>query len=91
MIAYAADCAIAFAGGSVLGPSVARGTLSLQYVRPAHGSQLRAVADVVTTTRSQSVCRCQVLVTGADGDTLCAVAQGTVRLLHDASDPGRIR
>ena len=91
VVAYVADSAIAFAGGSVLGPSVATGGLSLQYVRPARGSQLRAVADVVTTTRSQSVCRCEVLVTGPDGDTLCAVAQGTVRLVHDASDPGRIR
>ena len=90
-MAYAADCAIAFAGGSVLGPSVATGGHSLQYVRPACGSQPRAVADVVTTTRSQSVCRCEALVTGPAGDTLYAVAQGTVRLVHDASDPGRIR
>lgn len=83
VVAYVADCAIAFAGGSVLGACVATGGLSLQYVRPARGSELRAVADVVTTTRSQAVCRCEVRVTGDDGDTLCAVAQGTVRLLHD--------
>ena len=87
VVAYVADSAIAFAGGSVLGPSVATGGLSLQYVRPARGSELRAVAEVVTTTRSQAVCRCEVLVTGDDGVTLCAVAQGTVRLLHDIPDP----
>jgi uncharacterized protein (TIGR00369 family) len=86
VIAYVADCAIAFAGGSVLGPSVASGGLALQYVRPARGSELRAVAEVVTTTRSQAVCRCEVLVIREDGDTLCAVAQGTVRLVPDPVD-----
>ena len=40
VVAYVADCAIAFAGGSVLGASVATGGLSLQYVRPASGSEL---------------------------------------------------
>ena len=47
--------------------------------------------SVVTATGSQAVVRCEVLVTGTDGESLCAVAQGTVRLLHDASDQGRIR
>jgi len=80
VIAYAADNAVTFAGGSVLGPAVVTGGLSIQYVRPARGTTLHAVADVVTVTGSQAVVRCEVLTDGDDGETLCAVAQGTVRL-----------
>ena len=82
VLAYAADNAMAFAGGSVLGPAVVMGDLSLQYVRPARGSVVRAVANVVTATGAQAVCRCEVLVAGEEqGELLCAVAQGTVRSL----------
>lgn len=87
VIAYAADNAISFAGGSVLGPAVVASGLSLHYVRPARGTTIRAVADVVTSTGSQAVVRCEVLAAGDDGEALCAVGQGTVRLLHSTPDP----
>jgi len=85
VIAYAADNALTFAGGSVLGPGVVTGGLSIHYVRPAVGTSLRAVADVVSATASQALVRCEVLVSGADGESLSAVAQGTVR--RGARDP----
>ena len=86
VISYAADNAVTFAGGSVLGPAVVTSGLSIQYVRPARGTTLRAVADVVTVTASQAVVRCEVLVAGEDGESLCAVAQGTVRSLDPDSE-----
>ncbi len=86
VVSYAADNAVAFAGGSVLGPAVATSDLLIQYVRPARGSSLRAVADVVSVTAVQAVVRCEVLVSGDDGESVCAVAQGTVRTIQPRSD-----
>jgi uncharacterized protein (TIGR00369 family) len=91
VISYAADNAVTFAGGSVLGPAVVTSGLSIQYVRPARGSTLRAVADVVTVTSSHAVVRCEVLVAGDEGESLCAVAQGTVRPLHSQLDTDQHR
>ncbi len=86
VISFAADNAVTFAGGSVLGPVVVTSGLAIQYVRPARGTTVRAVADVVTVTRTQAVVRCEVLVAGEDGESLCAVAQGTVRLLQSHTE-----
>lgn len=78
LVAYAADNALSFVGGSVLGPSVVTRGFAIDYVRPAQGDALVAVAEVVSPTRRQAVCRCEVYaVTGGDR-TLCAAAQGTV-------------
>jgi uncharacterized protein (TIGR00369 family) len=82
VLSYAADNAITFAASSVLGPAVVSTGLHLDYVRPARGSVIRAVADVITVTGLEAVCRCEVLVGSPDGgESLCVVAQGTVRLL----------
>lgn len=79
VLAYAADNALTFAGGTVLGPAVLTGGFSIQYVRPATGRILRARAEVVHTGRRQAVVRCDVLTVADDGtEALCAVAQGTV-------------
>lgn len=73
VISYAADNAIAFAAGSVLGESVMTSEFKINYVRPAPGDVLIARAAVVHHGRTQAVCRCEVFA-----DRLCAVAQGTV-------------
>ncbi|GGQ60644.1 MULTISPECIES: PaaI family thioesterase [Streptomyces] len=79
VLAYAADNALTFAAGAVLGPSVLTGGFSVQYLRPATGRTLRARATVVHAGRRQAVTRCDLLtVTEDDEETLCAVAQGTV-------------
>lgn len=79
VLAYAADNAITFAGGSALGPSVLTGGFTIQYLRPADGTSLTAHAETVHAGRRQAVCRCEVYAVAADGSrTLCAVAQGTV-------------
>ncbi|MDN3285586.1 PaaI family thioesterase [Streptomyces thermocarboxydus] len=79
VLAYAADNALTFAAGAVLGPSVLTGGFSIQYLRPATGRTLRARATVVHAGRRQAVTRCDLLTVADDtGETLCAVAQGTV-------------
>lgn len=87
LLAYAADNALTFAAGTVLGPAVITGGFSVQYLRPARDGTLRAEAYVVHAGRRQAVCRCDVSVVngagggagdGVDGGELCAVAQGTI-------------
>ncbi|SFP44915.1 uncharacterized domain 1-containing protein [Amycolatopsis arida] len=79
VLGYAADNALTFAGGSVLGPAVLTGGFSINYLRPARGRALRAEASVVHASRRQAVCRCDLTMLDGDADAaLCAVAQGTI-------------
>jgi len=79
VLAYAADNAVTFAAGSVLGPAVLTGGFSINYLRPGQGRTLRAHARVVHAGRRQAVCRCDLYMLGTGGQaTLCAVAQGTI-------------
>ncbi|MEU8529951.1 MULTISPECIES: PaaI family thioesterase [Streptomyces] len=79
VISYAADNAITFAAGTALGPAVLTAGFSIQYVRPATGTVLRARAEVVHAGRRQAVVRCDLLTVDEEGtETLSAVAQGTV-------------
>ncbi|SDO20319.1 PaaI family thioesterase [Actinacidiphila guanduensis] len=79
VLGYAADNAITFAAGSVLGPAVLTGGVSIQYLRPAAGATLSARAHTVQAGRRQAVCRCDLYAVDETGtETLCAVAQGTV-------------
>src|SRR5690606_10956763 len=78
-IAYLADNALTFAGGSLLGDSLTV-EFKVNYVRPAVGpGRLLADATSVAHGRMQAVCRCDVYVVGEKGRKLCAVAQGTIR------------
>lgn len=80
VLSYAADNGITFAAGTALGPAVLTSGFSIQYVRPATGVRLLARATVAHATRRQAVVRCDVIAVAADGtETLCALAQGTVR------------
>ncbi|MFC9519041.1 PaaI family thioesterase [Nocardiaceae bacterium NPDC056970] len=79
VLAYAADNTLTYAAGTVLGPGVLTGGMTIEYVRPAQGHTLRATARVVHTGRRRAVCTCRLEMI-ADGASarLCAVAQGTV-------------
>ncbi|WP_280468749.1 PaaI family thioesterase [Nocardia cyriacigeorgica] len=80
VLAYAADNAITFAAGTVLGANVLTGGFSVTYLRPASGRLLRAEAKVTGSTRRQAVVSCEIYAEGDDGvAVLCAVAQGTTR------------
>jgi uncharacterized protein (TIGR00369 family) len=85
VLAYAADNALTFAGGSALGPAVVTSDFKINYLRPANGESIVARASVVHAGASQAVCRCEVYVCGPGGEILCATSLGTIARL----DTGR--
>lgn len=88
VVSYAADNALTFAGGSVLGQSVVTSEFKINYVRPAMGEFIVARATVLHAGKNQAVCRCDVYVSRAGSESLCATAQGTiVRLGQAAGSP----
>ncbi|MGC2165618.1 MAG: PaaI family thioesterase [Gallionella sp.] len=82
VLSYAADNAITFAGGSVLGPAVVTSELKINYLRPCTGWSLIARAHVVHVGKSQAVAQCDVFSVSDKGEALCAVAQGTIAKLR---------
>jgi uncharacterized protein (TIGR00369 family) len=91
ILSYAADNALTFAGGSVLGPAVVTSEFKINYVRPACGTHVVARAVVIHAGQSQAVCRCEVFtIDELEAEPrLCAVAQGTIaRLRRPASAVG---
>jgi uncharacterized protein (TIGR00369 family) len=88
VIAYLADNALTFAGGSVLGDALTV-EMKLNYLRPAAGAgRLVAVAHVVGHGTNQAVVRCDVFVEAEGLRKLCAAAQGTIRRAGVASAGG---
>lgn len=80
VLAYAADNALTFAGGSVLGPAVVTSEFKINYARPARGECIVARAYVVSAGKTQAVCRCEIFNVAGETTTLCAAAQGTIVL-----------
>lgn len=79
VLAYLADNALTYAGGSVLG-KVLTSEFKINYMRPARdGGRLVAVATVVGSGKSQAVCRCDIFIERDGERKLCAAAQGTIR------------
>jgi uncharacterized protein (TIGR00369 family) len=89
VVAYMADNALTYAGGSVLGGNVLTLEIKVNYTRPAIGEALVARASVVSSGRTQAVCRCDVFAVADDGqEKLCAAAQGTI-VPVPAQKPGK--
>lgn len=86
VISYAADNALTFAGGSVLGLAVVTSEFKINYVRPAIGDLLIARATVIHSGKSQAVCRCDVFISTEQGERLCATSQGTISRLSQSSE-----
>lgn len=83
VLAYLADNALTFAGGTVLGAAVLTAGVTVDYVRPGREGILSARAVVAHATRRQAVCRCEVVEVAPDGtESVCAVAQGTIRAVR---------
>ena len=78
VISYAADNALTFAAGSVLGPAILTSEFKINYLRPAIGTTLVARATVIHSSKTQAVCRCDVFVAREGQEELCAAAQGTI-------------
>jgi len=86
VISYAADNALTFAGGSVMGPGVTTSEFKINYLRPAIGDFLVARAMVIHAGKSQAVCRCDVFISKDGKEDLCATSQGTISMLGQSSD-----
>ncbi|NUS44091.1 MAG: PaaI family thioesterase [Mycobacteriaceae bacterium] len=89
VLSYLADNALTFAAGTVLGPNVLTGGFTVTYLRPGAGTRLRAVATVTGSTRRQAVVNCEIYAETGDSaaePVLCAVAQGSARLVERALD-----
>ena len=86
VLSYAADNALTFAGGSVLGPAVVTSEFKINYLKPATGNFLVARATVIHFSKSQAVCRCDVFVSNEGRERLCATSQGTIVRLDQSSD-----
>jgi uncharacterized protein (TIGR00369 family) len=86
VISYAADNALTFVGGTVLGPAVVTSEYKINYLRPAMGTALIARATVIYASKTQAVCHCEVLVVGEGKEDLCAVAQGTIARIGRPSE-----
>jgi len=86
VISYAADNALTFVGGSVLGPGVTTSEFKINYLRPAIGDFLVARASVIYSGKSQAVCRCDVFVSKEGRESMCATSQGTITMLGQSSD-----
>jgi uncharacterized protein (TIGR00369 family) len=82
VLSYAADNAMTFAGGSVLGAAVVTAEYKINYARPAVGHALRAEARVITSSKRQAVCSCEIFAEGDGEAKMCAVALGTITLLE---------
>ncbi|MFD8243995.1 PaaI family thioesterase [Nocardia sp. NPDC059691] len=81
VLAYAADNALTFAAGTVLGANVLTGGVTITYLRPAAGDRLRIEASVTGATRRQAVAHCAIYAESSGREAvLCAVGQGTTRL-----------
>ena len=79
VVSYAADNALTFVGGSVLGPEVLTSEFKINYVRPAIGEKIVARASVIYSGKRQAVCRCDVFARDHEGkEKLCATSQGTI-------------
>jgi uncharacterized protein (TIGR00369 family) len=78
VLSYAADNAITFAAGSVVGPAVLTSGMQINYLTGARGQRLEAIATAVDAGRRLVTVRCD-LFDLRDGERhLCAVATGTV-------------
>ncbi len=80
VLSYLVDNALAFAGGSVLGPNVVTVEYKVNYLRPARCERLVATAVVESLGKRLAVCRCEVLAIEAQKETPCALGQGTIAL-----------
>ncbi len=81
VLSYLIDNAITFAGGSVLGEKVVTAEYKVNYISPARGERLEAVAVAESSGGRFSVCSCELFSVAAGKKTRCALGQGTIALL----------
>lgn len=78
VLSFAADNALTFVGGTVLGAEIITSEYKINYLRPAIGEKLIARGTVISSGRRQAVCRCDVFAVKDNEEKLCATAIGTI-------------
>ena len=79
VVAYLADNALTYAGGSVVGDgAVLTLEMKINYIRPGLGERLVARAEVISAGRRQAVVQARVFAVKDGEEKLIAAAQGTV-------------
>ena len=85
VLCYLADNSLTFAGGVVMKANVVTAELTINYLRPAFGSELIARAKAISCGRTQAVARCEIYSLEDDRERLCAAGQGMIALAGRAS------
>ena len=78
VISYLADNAITFAGGLALGGNALTVEFKINYLRPAVGTRLIALARPRSAGKRMAICQCEIYVITDEAKKLCALAQGTI-------------
>lgn len=86
VLAYLADNALTFAGGSMLTGPIVTSEMKINYTRPAVGELLIARAVAISAGKTQAVARCDVFVLRDGEEKLCAAAQGTIAAIPAKAD-----
>ena len=87
VISYLADNALTFAGGTAMRVPVVTSEYKINYVRPAIGERLVARARAAHVSKTQAVCQCDIFAVSNGAEKLCAIAQGTIAKLGEATTP----
>ncbi|MFF5499289.1 PaaI family thioesterase [Streptomyces aquilus] len=89
VLSYAADNTLTLAAATVAGPGLITSGFTVDYLRPATGTVLRAHGRVVRAGRTRVVTRCDVVTVDDTGaESLCAVAQGNIAVLEGPGGKG---
>lgn len=78
VISYLADNAITFAGGLALGGNALTVEFKINYLRPAVGTRLVAIARPRSAGKRMATCQCEIYIIADEARKLCALAQGTI-------------
>src|SRR5690625_5935773 len=78
VLSFAADNALTFVGGTVLGPAIITSEYKINYLKPGIGETIIARAYTVSSGKRQAVCRCDIFTVKDNEEKLCAIAQGTI-------------
>lgn len=84
VLAYLADNALTYAGGTALRVPVVTAEFKVNYLRPAVGERLVARARAVHVGKTQAVCQCEIFSVAGGVEKPVALAQGTIQKRGDA-------
>src|SRR5699024_4730687 len=83
VLSFAADNALTFVGGTVLGPAIITSEYKINYLKPVIGETILTRAYTVSSDKRQAVCCCDIFTVKENEEILCAVTQGTIVTFND--------